>query len=234
VKFLDEAQVRGSAGPGLSASSLSWLEDVRRLVEDTSAVSAEPLVEGIPQRTVSRLSDEATETSGSWTPDMSSWYRFQLPEGAGVARALELLRASPVVVSASRAPEAVAPPSTPDFSPSQLHLDPAPLGTDVEWAHANEPRALGAGIRIVDLEYYWTADHEDLQLPASTDLGGGAYVQYRDFDDEHGTAVFGIMVANDNGFGVTGGVPDATMKGISPVEADSSYNPSGALTLLAT
>jgi hypothetical protein len=168
------------------------------------------------------------------TPDMSSWYRFQLPGSADVGEALGLLRASPAVASASRAPVAERPPSTPDFTASQLHLDPAPVGTDTEWARANEPRARGAGIRIVDLEYYWTASHEDLQLPSSTDLGGGTYVQYPNFGDEHGTAVFGVMVARDNGFGVTGGVPEATMSGISPVESNLAYNPAGALTLIAT
>lgn len=234
VKLLEAAQVRGTAGQGLSASDRRWLEEVQHLVHRTSATSVEPLVAGITQRTASNLSNEASELSGTWTPDMSAWYRFQLPVGANVGEALELLRASPVVVSASRAPEAVAPPSTPDFTASQLHLDPAPVGTDTEWARENEPRARGAGIRIVDLEYYWTADHEDLQLPASADLGDGAFVQYPNFDDEHGTAVFGIMVAKDNGFGVTGGVPDATMSGISPVQSDLGYNPSGALTLLAT
>ena len=33
------------------------------------------------------------------------------------------------------------------------------------------------------------------------------YVQYTAFDDEHGTAVFGILNADDNGFGVTGIMP---------------------------
>ena len=38
------------------------------------------------------------------------------------------------------------------------------------------------------------------------------------------------MVAKDNGYGVTGGVPDATMHGISPVNAAGSYVPAAALT----
>jgi hypothetical protein len=234
VKFLEAAEVRGSATSGLSASEQRWLEEVQGLIRKTSATSVEPLVEGISQDRASRLSDKATEVSGSSTPDMSSWYRFRLPLGADAGEALALLRSSPVVSSASRAPEAVKAPSTPDFSASQLYLGPAPVGTNTEWVRDNEPRARGAGIRVVDLEYYWTASHEDLQLPATADLGGGTFVQYPNFDDEHGTAVFGIMAARDNGFGVTGGVPEVTMSGISPVESDTSYNPSGALTFVAS
>ena len=48
------------------------------------------------------------------------------------------------------------------------------------------------------------------------DLGKTQFPQYTGFADEHGTAVFGEMVGKDNGYGVTGGVPDASMHGISP------------------
>ena len=88
---------------------------------------------------------------------------------------------------------------------------------------------------IADLEYYWTANHEDLQLdPIATDLGKTDVPAVPDFADEHGTAVFGEMVAKDNGYGVTGGVPDATMRGISPTRArpqgGTTYNTAAALT----
>ena len=98
----------------------------------------------------------------------------------------------------------------------QGYLRPAPQGIDADFTR-KDPRIRGAGVTIADLEYYWTANHEDLQLdPIATDLGKTAYPQYPNFADEHGTAVFGEMVAKDNGYGVTGGVPDATMRGISP------------------
>ena len=91
-------------------------------------------------------------------------------------------------------------------------------------------------MKIADLEYYWTAAHEDLQLnDAVADLGKTQFPQYTAFADEHGTAVFGEMVAKDNGYGVTGGVPDASMHGISPTMRRASgngttYNTAAALT----
>lgn len=234
VRFKDAAEVRGSTDSGLTTTGPNWLGEVQRLVDQTSATSAEPLAGGVSQEEASRLSDRAADISGSRTPDMASWYRFTLSAGTDVSRALEMVRSSPAVSCASLAPKAVPPPSTPDFSTSQLHLDPSPVGTDAEWAQANEPRARGAGIRVTDLEYYWTPNHEDLQLPPSADLGAPTYSQYTAFDDEHGTAVFGIIAAKDNGFGVIGGVPNVTMTGISPIETGFGYNPAGALTLLAT
>ena len=92
-------------------------------------------------------------------------------------------------------------------------------------------------MRIADLEYYWNSTHEDLQLTAANDLGGAAYPQYTAFGDEHGTAVFGEMAAKDNGIGVTGGVPDVSMNGISPTRRNAngstSYVPAAALTYVA-
>jgi Subtilase family len=130
----------------------------------------------------------------------------------------------------------LAPPATPDFSAMQTYLRPAPVGTDADFSRA-DPRARGAGVRIADLEYYWTSDHEDLQLTVANDLGGAAYPQYTGFNDEHGTAVFGEMAAKDNGYGVTGGVPDASMNGISPTRRNAngstSYVPAAALTYVA-
>jgi subtilisin family serine protease len=78
--------------------------------------------------------------------------------------------------------------------------------------------------------------HEDLQLDSSSDLGGTVFTRFPTFVD-HGTAVFGELVARDNGYGVTGIVPDATMHGISPMFRLSNgklkFKPGPALVYLA-
>jgi serine protease len=152
---------------------------------------------------VELLTARARSRSGRVTPDVASWYRVTLPANVDVESVLAEFRASPVVAHAAVAPTAARPPSTPDFFAQQAYLRPAPQGTDAEFS-LRDPRTRGAGVRIVDLEYYWTADHEDLNLPATVDLGGAAFPQYSVFNDDHGTSVFGIMVADENGFGVTG------------------------------
>lgn len=231
VRFKASATVRGDDS-SLSARKDETLENLRGLLGRSSVVSFEPLVTGITQAEASEISDEANRASETRSPDMADWYRVVVPTEAS-QEALEVLRASPLVDYAAKAPEALPPPSTPDFSPLQSHLNPGPEGVGAGTSLA-DPRTRGAGITIVDLEYYWTRDHEDLQLPDSTDIGTPAYVQYPDFNDEHGTAVFGILGAKENGFGVTGIVPDATLKGISPVTSSGGYNPAGALTYLTS
>ncbi len=173
---------------------------------------------------------------GRALPDLGAWHRLTLPAGSNADATIATLLASGQVTHASVAPDPAPPPqvASADYTPLQRYLRPAPQGIDADFSRA-DPRLRGKGVRIVDLEYYWTADHEDLQLdPVATDLGGAAFPQYRAFADEHGTAVFGVMVAKDNGSGVTGGVPDATMHGISPTQGPgATYAPAAALTYVA-
>ncbi|MDA0180624.1 S8 family serine peptidase [Solirubrobacter phytolaccae] len=189
-----------------------------------------PLVTGVD---FEALEAKARRRTGRPLPDMAAWHRLTLPPGADADAAIRALLTSGRATEAAVAPEPAPPPQVPatdDFTSLQGYLRPAPAGIDSAFAQ-RDPRTRGKGVRIVDLEYYWTAEHEDLQLdPIATDLGKTTYVQYPNFADEHGTAVFGELVAKDNGFGVTGGVPDATMHGISPVNAAGSYVPAAALT----
>ncbi|MDA0180623.1 S8 family serine peptidase [Solirubrobacter phytolaccae] len=197
----------------------------------------EPLVVGVD---LDALATKAKARTGEAIPDMAAWHQLTLPAGTDADAAIAELLASGQVTDAYVAPDAAPPPQqtepTPDFTAMQGYLGPAPTGIDSAFS-LKDPRTRGTGVTIADLEYYWTASHEDLQLdPIATDLGKTTYVQYPNFADEHGTAVFGEMVAKDNGFGVTGGVPDATMRGISPQRNNNGrlqYSVSGALTYVA-
>jgi len=118
----------------------------------------------------------------------------------------------------------------------QGYFRPAPEGIDADFSR-QDPRLRGSGIKIVDLEYNWNPFHEDLQLDWSSDLGGDVFPRYTGFADEHGTAVFGELVAVENKYGITGGVPDAEMYGISPTrrisDTQTRWLPGEALAYLA-
>ncbi|GIG88488.1 S8 family serine peptidase [Plantactinospora endophytica] len=235
VKFAETSAVRG-ADRALRSDRGRDLGPVRSVLDRHRAVRLEPL---LPEQTLSRLSGlaaTATARAGRAVPDMASWYHLTLPAGADVSAALRDLRALPDVAYAYPAPEAAPPPATPDFTSMQGYQRPAPQGVDADFAR-QDPRARGAGIRIVDLEYDWNPFHEDLQLDWTSDLGGTQFPRNTSFADEHGTAVFGELVAQPNGYGVTGGVPDADMFGISPMQRTSSggasYRPAAAMTHVA-
>lgn len=86
--------------------------------------------------------------------------------------------------------------------------------------------AAGAGVRIGDVEYEWTARHEELasrNLPEAVPTGLSPAYRARD----HGTAVLGVLGAGDDGHGVTGLAPASTLRPISPFSPD--YAPAAAI-----
>ncbi|MCO5314874.1 MAG: S8 family serine peptidase [Solirubrobacterales bacterium] len=235
VRFTSSLTVRGE-GTNLRAESPHAVDRLEHLLAEIDATDPEPLVLGTGQPAATSLARQARRETGGGSPNMADWYRITVPADS-IDAAVATLRNSPLVTHAGRSPIPAPPPVTPDFTPLQRHLDLAPIGTGSRFA-LNDPRTRGAGVTVVSLEYFWNRDHEDLQLPESTDAGEGVYVPYTGFENGpargHGTAVFGLLAARDNGFGVIGAVPDATVKGISPTTFDDFfYNPAGALTFLA-
>ena len=91
------------------------------------------------------------------------------------------------------------------------------------------PGSDGAGTTVVDLEYDWVLDHEDLELDASANLDW-ATIDSR-FGTDHGTAVLGILGAGDNGYGVTGIVPGATLKVAPTQTVEFGWNVPRAISL---
>jgi hypothetical protein len=211
---------------------------------DTAAITArypqarlEPMVRGVASSTIKNYAATAKAVTGRTAPDMADWYLATFPAGVDVSAVLSGLTSLAGVQAADPAPSPAPPPSTPDFSAMQTYLRNAPVGISADFSRM-DPRARGAGIKVADLEYYWNSTHEDLQLTPANDLGGTQFPQYTAFGDEHGTGVFGEIAALDNGYGVTGGVPDVSMNGISPTMKratgnGTSYVPASALTYVA-
>lgn len=104
-----------------------------------------------------------------------------------------------------------------DFFSEQGYLKPAAEGgidAGFAWKFTN-----GAGVTFVDLERGWYPEHQDLKNLSPTYFGGNNWVD----DDYHGTAVLGIVAANDNNFGVLGIAP-----GVTSVKLTSRYQAAGA------
>ena len=89
----------------------------------------------------------------------------------------------------------------------QEYFDSAPRGIDARYAWT-KTGGRGQDIRIIDIEANWQLDHEDLPSTffQAGDIGSNT----------HGTAVFGMLAAVRNGYGMTGLASDATV-GISSV-----------------
>jgi len=247
VKFAEDLRVRGS-GADLHSTRAQSMARVRDTLASAGASEITPLVQGIAVERMEQLARAAQARSGRRAPDLASWYSITLPAGSDAEAVAAQLRSLPEVEFAYPAPEPAPAPAapvaparpalastTPDLTGLQDYLEPAPQGIDADFSR-QDPRARGAGVAIVDLEFDWNMSHEDLQLDSSSDLGGTTFARFPTFEN-HGTAVFGELVGKDNGYGVTGSVPDATMFGISPMFRLSNeklkYRPGPALVYVA-
>ncbi|HEX2833233.1 MAG TPA: S8 family serine peptidase [Thermoanaerobaculia bacterium] len=128
-----------------------------------------------------------------------------LRDNGAVSAAYVKPRGEPPTLNAMVASGPPAPAAmTPDFSPRQIYRLAAPAGIDVNaaWSLAG---GRGSGVSIIDLEWNWELAHEDLG-------GVSVVVGSATGNPDHGTAVAGVLVGADNGFGVSGISPDATLR----------------------
>jgi hypothetical protein len=96
-------------------------------------------------------------------------------------------------------PSGEAPPAmTPDFTGRQAYLNAAPTGIDARYAWTL-PGGRGSAVRVIDCEWGWRFNHEDLMQNQ-----GGVVAGVNATDDNHGTAVLGEISGDGNPFGITG------------------------------
>jgi len=158
-------------------------------------------------------------------PDMSLYFYRPIDDPALAETAIRELNALDEVEIAFFEPRpfpATAPPgtlsgvaaagatTTPNYETNQLQLNGAPGGVDARaaWTLLG---GNGAGVRVIDVEYGWQLTHEDLSKGSTAIIIG--VNQWNDTD--HGTAVMGEMVADRNGFGMTGIAYGASFGGAS-------------------
>jgi hypothetical protein len=110
-----------------------------------------------------------------------------------------------------------------DFQALQGYLKPAAeFGVDAEYAWTI-PGGTGKNVTIADIEYAtWNLDHEDLQGTRICFAQNGSGLPF-DFSDDHGSGVIGVMVSNDNGFGMKGIVHDASLLVINHANSEQGF-----------
>jgi hypothetical protein len=177
-----------------------------------------------------RSAAATVDASGTIVPDLSRYYRVDAPE-AELEELAERLRALPEVEAAYIKPPAEpaalrlndmtpaadeAPATTPDFSARQGYLAPAPVGIEAAFANAL-PGGRGANVAIIDIEWGWRFNHEDLRQ-----VQGGVVSGTNSSDDNHGTAVLGEYSGDVNALGVTGIAPEAHASAVSLVTHTTS------------
>ncbi|MEM8748839.1 MAG: S8 family peptidase [Pseudomonadota bacterium] len=233
VKMQGDAQFRSSLNTGPTALAA----DAAPFAELLSNFGAEiePLF-GLPEE---RMRSIATAAGPSVAEgEMETYYAVTAPDKKLDELAEAILDQSKLVEAAYVKPQSTepvglaesdddtinemmplagdGPPASPDFTASQIYLNPAPAGIDARYAWSIAG-GRGAGVKIIDCEWGWNFSHEDLlQKQIGVVFGGNSS------NNNHGTAVLGEYSADVNTFGVTGICSDAIAGASSFVNTPST------------
>ncbi|UYV13918.1 MAG: S8 family serine peptidase [Phycisphaera sp.] len=224
VKFHDRVRARVGADERLVSENgvdLTELQaELAGAAPGDAAVGFRPLID-MPRADLEQMLQEAAGRSGRAQPDLGGMMAVVVDDGAmeAVARVLHASDLVEVVYYEALRPALpgwwqggpdgcvdIAPITAEFFARQGYHNASVGIGMAAAWDH---PGGRGQGVNVADCEYWFDGDHEDIcgVIPEPGQTPAQWIIDERWF--EHGTAVLGEMIGGDNGYGVTGLVPDA-------------------------
>jgi hypothetical protein len=235
VKFKEGSRVR------LRAGRLSGLRS-----GEAASLSAALVGHRVPMRALRRLharpeaeldAERAAgeRDSGRRLADLNLYYVIDLPPGVSAAALADRLNRLSIVEYAEPGPVPAPPPvdippATPNLVANQGYRNAPPQGVGA-LDPVTTPGGDGRTLDVFDVEYSWRLDHEDLEVPASRIVLGGATASDPFGSTNHGTAVLGQIVGKRNAYGVTG-IASAARAWVAPANtAEFGYDPARAIGL---
>lgn len=226
VMFASDARVRLRGGE-LRDFATPALTGVNQVLEDLPAHEWHRLCP-VTEEQVDSIRERGIANTGGDLPDLNNVYRLRI-QGGDVWEVATRLEALPGVQSARPVPRPIAPPLPPAYV--QDYRAPAawtPTGTAHDYFAGASIFGKGLGVRIVDLEYSWNYNHADISKAAASQINVDVVDPFS--DDDHGTAVIGMLSADDNGWGVRGLCPDALLHTCGTYFGNPPmFNPAGAI-----
>lgn len=226
VKFADNADV-SAVTDHFSGTDTQTVNEVNGKL-DKKVHSTKPLFNE-PKQVIQSNRFSIQKQTGRNVPDLSEYYTIQLQPGQNAKDVANSLLSVPGIEAAYPAPLPAPAPSTPSFVSQQLYRNPSPQGLGINQLNG-VPGADGSKVQLVDLEYSWNINHEDLAAARAP----GAVIKYGTPVDpfnnnDHGTAIAGILAGTPNSFGVTGIAPSAKLRLENVDSLENSWNVAGAI-----
>lgn len=214
-----------SASANISVSNNQFIGEptdqvaqLNSILSTAKRVKAEKLLSGTPKNDL--------EAKGQ--NSLRNYYKVRFAQNVDINAIVGQLEALQIVETAYAEAKPAPTPSA-NYTDLQSYLMPAPTGIDSNYA-TTFPGATGNRVKIVDLEYSWNTNHEDLTKARTALVPINTPVDPFN-DNNHGTAVLGQMIADKNSFGVTGAVPDASLNMVNTYSAEKGYDLLGALAV---
>ncbi|HSX53455.1 MAG TPA: S8 family serine peptidase [Patescibacteria group bacterium] len=223
IKFKDSTNISltGNNFVGSDAGSIN------SVLSQSKAQSKQQLFEDSAANLKAKY--HAAIASGSNVHDLSQYYAIKISAGQDIQAVSDHLRTLPGIEDAYPEPLPAPSPTTPNYTSMELYRNSAPTGIDANFA-ATWPGAVGAHARITDVEYSWNVNHEDLskaRAPGASIANGTPVDPFN--DNNHGTAVLGMLGGDANTFGVTGLVPNTPINMVNTVSSESGWSVANAV-----
>jgi len=187
----------------------------------------------VPEDILDHWSINGERKTGKPVYNMNNIYRLQIPKGYNIWEFCKSLQNLPGIILAGPVPKPMALPIPGNYQPQQGYLNPAsstPTGIDANYAWT-QTGGTGTGVTICDLEYSWNYNHNDISKAASSQINTNVADPLS--DNNHGTAVIGQLVADNNSWGTTGICYGANLKtcGTYYGTPSPSWNVPGAMAV---
>ncbi|MCK4606866.1 MAG: S8 family serine peptidase [candidate division Zixibacteria bacterium] len=211
VKFVDELDI-GLSGEGVPYDRADQVLKLRGadVVQSITAAggewartsaTAEDMVDFLVARAERRLSRDIA--------DLNNYFVLTVPEGIVTEDWIDQLNSLPEVEVALAMPLAPPLPVPDNYQPLQGYLNDAPdgIGAASAWSTYSGAGGNGSGCfgtKICDFEYSWNLDHNDIMASYSELIPTGYTPVDPYTDDNHGTAVLGVMTSFNDALGTTG------------------------------
>ncbi|MCB9880403.1 MAG: S8 family serine peptidase [Planctomycetes bacterium] len=187
----------------------------------------ETQLDALDARIASRIAAGELAEAG---PDLRRYYVVETTSVADTKAMLDALnRLDAVELAYPRElptpPPGDVPPLTPSFVASQGYRGVAPGGFDV-FSGASVAGSRGDGITVLDIEWSWRYEHEDLgKLRASSLVGPKDNGGYAD----HGVSVIGELAGDEDAWGISGMTPEVTVRVASDYPFGQTYSVARAI-----
>ncbi len=191
----------------------------------------------VPEERLDEIQSRGEANTGKPVYNLNNIYRLRIPKGHGVWAVSAELEALPGIILARPVPKPMPLPNPPNYASCsgdtcQGYLRSAsstPKGIDADYAWT-QTGGTGAGVTVCDLEYGWNYNHADLTKAVWSQINPNPIFYPVNADTNHGTAVIGEMVSDNNGWGTTGICYGANLKTCGTVYPNATtWNVPGAI-----
>lgn len=189
------------------------LHAIEKLLDLYGIKETRPVIRALPAEKVRELEKQAAQTRLPPLHSLTSYWKLDVrhcsEKSEEIVKRFGALEEVDIAYRELEATDPAVNPADDPYNANQNYQDAAPIGIDARWAWT-QPNGEGNGIGFVDLEQGWFLDHEDFASKSPALLYGDNRDGIDGYVGNHGTAVLGEVIADDNTIGVVGIAPSVS------------------------